>query len=134
MITRKRVLSLCLAGLTACHSWRHAGKPTPNGGFEGSPEVVRVTRTEGCGPIPTRECMDNRSTVTLYGHRIQGDTLIGYSDRDNRERVAIFMSDITNVETSRFDMLRTTGAVVGGALMSFVIAWFVVMATVMAKS
>jgi len=132
MIFRYLTLSLCLAGLTACRGWHHAGKPAPDGRFEGNPEVVRVTRTQG--PMPTRECMANRSTVTLHGPRIHGDSLIGYFDRDSRERVAIPMSDITNVETSRVDKLRTTGAVLGGAVVTYVVVFLLFMATVMSKS
>lgn len=134
MIIRHLTLALCLAGLTACRGWHHAGKPTPDGSFEGNPEVVRVTRTQGCGPMPTRECMANRGMVTLYGPRIQGDSLIGYFDRDSRKRVAIVMSDITDVETKHVDKLRTIGAVLGGAVMAFVVVSLFLMATVMSSS
>lgn len=128
MRTRNLTLALGLAGLTACQGWHQVARPTPGGNLEGNPEVVRVTRTQGCGPTPTRECMANRGTITLYGPRMQGDSLIGYFDRDNRERVAIAVSDITNVETQQVDKLRTTGAVLGGAVMTYVVVGLVLIA------
>lgn len=109
-------LLIALAGATACQGWQQVPRPTAGAtGLQGNPEIVRVTRTQGCGPTPSRECMSNRGTVTLYAPRIQGDSLIGYFDRDNRERTAIPLVDITNVESRKVDKLRTTGAVLGGA-------------------
>jgi len=113
---RNLTLAVILAGLTACQGWKQVARPAPGGNLEGNPEVVRVTRTQGCGPTPSRECMSNRGTVTLYGPRIQGDSLIAYFDRDSRERVAIALTDVVNVESKSVDKLKTTGAVLGGAV------------------
>ena len=121
MRMRNLNLAFVLAGVTACQGWQPVARPTPGGNLEGNPQVVRVTRTQGCGPTPSRECMANRGTVTLYGPRIQGDSLIGYFDRENRERAAIAVSDITNVEAQKVDKVRTTGAVVGGTLIGSVV-------------
>ena len=106
--------AIAVAGVTACQGWHQVARPAPGGTLEGNPEVVRVTRTMGCGPTPSRSCMESRGTITLYAPRIQGDSLIGYYDRESRERVAVAVSDITNVESQKVDKLRTTGAVVGG--------------------
>lgn len=103
-----------IAALGACQGWQAAPTPAPGGSLEGNPEVVRVTRTIGCGPTPSRSCVASRGTITLYNPRIQGDSLIGYYDKENRERVAVSVSDITNVEAQKVDKLRTTGAVLGG--------------------
>jgi hypothetical protein len=75
--------------------------------------------------------MSNRGTVTLYGPRIQGDSLIGYFDRDNRERLAIALTDVTNVETQKVDKLRTTGAVLGGAVVTTAIVTLVLLIAVL---
>lgn len=115
-------LAIVLLGLSACQGWHQLPRPTAGAtGIEGNPEVVRVTRTQGCGPTPSRECISNRGTVTLYAPRIQHDSLIGYFDPDKRERVAIALADVTNVEAKKVDKLRTTGAVVGGAVVTYAV-------------
>ena len=87
MRTRNLSLVFMLAGLTACQGWKQVARPTPGGNLQGNPEVVRVTRTQGCGPTPSRECIANRGTVTLYGPRIQSDSLRLPNDgRVNRAR------------------------------------------------
>lgn len=124
---RNLALAVILAGaLSGCQGWHQVAKPTPGGNLEGNPEEVRVTRTAGCGPTPSRSCIESRGTITLFNPRVQGDSLIGYYDRANLERVSIAVSDITNVESRKVDKLRTTGAVLGGA----VVAYFVVAALV----
>ena len=124
-------IAIVLAGGTGCQGWQQLPRPTAGAGLEGNPEVARVTRTQGCGPTPSRECMSKRGTVTLYGPRIQGDSLIGYFDRDNRERVAIALTDVTNVETQKVDKLRTTGAVLGGAVVTTAIVTVVALIAVL---
>jgi hypothetical protein len=66
--------------------------------------------------------MENRSTITLHSPRIQGDSLIGYYDRDHRERTAIALSNITRIESQKVDKVRTGGAVVGVAALTFLVA------------
>lgn len=76
-----------------------------------------MTRTVGCGATPTLECVASRGTVTLYNPRVQGDSLIGYYDRDQRERVAMHVRDVVSVESRKVDAARTAGAALGtGAL------------------
>ncbi len=68
-----------------------------------------MTRTVGCGPTPTRECVANRGTVTLYNPRVQGDSLVGFYDSNQRERVAMHVRDVVSVESRKIDAGRTAG-------------------------
>ena len=95
---------LCLSG---CQGWHQVARPSAGGSLEGNPEVVRVTRTVGCGPTPTRECVANRGTVTLYNPRVQGDSLVGFYDSNQRERVAMHVRDVVSVESRKIDAGRT---------------------------
>lgn len=102
--------------ISGCQGWQQIPRPAADSGLQGSPGMIKVTRTMGCGSTPSRACMERRGTLTLHNPRIQGDSLIGYYDPDNRERVAIPIADVTNVEAKKVDKLRTVGAVAGGAL------------------
>lgn len=110
-----------IAGMTACQGSQQVARPVPSGTLEGNPQVVRVERTTGCGPAPSRSCM-NRMTITLQSPRIQGDSLIGYHDRDNHQRTAIALSDITRIESQKLDKIRTGAAVLGGAALALLFA------------
>jgi hypothetical protein len=120
-------------GATACQGWQQVQRPTANGTLEGNPEIVRVTKTMGCGPTPSRSCMENRGTITLHNPRVQGDSLIGYYDAAHRERVAIAVSDITDVEAKKVDKLRTTGAVLGGAVVTYAVITVAVLIALLAS-
>jgi hypothetical protein len=75
------VALLCLSG---CQGWHQVARPSAGGSLEGNPDIVRVTRTVGCGATPTRECVASHGTVTLYNPRVKGDSLIGYYDSNQR--------------------------------------------------
>ncbi|HEU4748932.1 MAG TPA: hypothetical protein VFS56_10555 [Gemmatimonadaceae bacterium] len=127
------VVVVALASLTACQGWRQVERPRPGAPLEGSPEVVRVTRTMGCGPAPSRSCVERRGTITLYNPRVEGDSLIGYYDPAGRERVGVPIGDITNVEARKVDKLRTTGAAVGGTLVAAVVLTALALIAVLAS-
>jgi hypothetical protein len=116
------ILISALAGVAGCQGWRPLAKPVPNGTLEGSPEMVRVTRTFGCGENPSRDCVSSRGQVTLFNPRVQGDSLIGYYDRANRERVAMHIKEVVAVDTRQIDPARTAGAAIGGGLILGAIA------------
>lgn len=81
--------------------------------------MVRVNRTFNCGPTPTPECVAQRATVTLHNPRVQADSLVGYYDAANNERVAMHMRDVVSIESRGVDAERTAGAVLGvGALLA----------------
>lgn len=111
------LLAVLAVTATACQGWHTLATPARGGSLEGNPELVRVTRTMGCGPHPTRSCVAATGTVTLYNPRIEGDSLIGYYDSAQRERAAIAVSDITNVEARKVDKTRTAGAAIGSGLL-----------------
>ncbi len=104
------VALLCLSG---CQGWHQVARPSAGGSLEGNPDVVRVTRTVGCGATPTRECVASHGTVTLYNPRVLGDSLIGYYDSNQRERAAIHVRDVVSVESRKVDAARTAGAALG---------------------
>jgi hypothetical protein len=119
-MTRTRYpIIVALLFLSGCQGWRQVAKPSAGGSLEGNPDIVRVTRTAGCGATPTLECVASRGTVTLYNPRVQGDSLIGYYDRNQRERVAMHVRDVVSVESRKTDTARTAGAALGtGALIA----------------
>ncbi len=121
-MTRTRYpLILALLFLSGCQGWHQVARPSAGGSLEGNPDIVRVTRTVGCGATPTRGCLASRGTVTLYNPRVQGDSLIGYYDSDQRERVAMHIRDVVSVESRKVDAARTAGAALGtGALIGLV--------------
>ena len=122
------LLAVLAVTATACQGWHTVATPARGGTLEGNPELVRVTSTMGCGPHPTRSCIAATGTVTLYNPRITGDSLIGYYDSAQRERAAIAVSDITNVEARKVDKARTAGAAIGGGLLLAAVAAIVILA------
>lgn len=133
MRIKKTVLVIAMFGASACQGWHQVQRPAANGTLQGNPEIVRVTKTMGCGPSPSRSCMENRGTITLHNPRIQGDSLIGYYDAANRERVAVAINDITAVEAKKVDKLRTTGAVLGGAVATYAVLTVAVLIALLAS-
>lgn len=126
-MTRTRYpLTIALVCVSSCHGWHQVAKPGAGGSLEGNPEIARVTRTGGCGATPTPECVASRDAVTLYNPKVQGDSLIGYYDRNQRERVAMHVRDVVSVESRKIDAARTAGAALGiGALIA--LAWVAVL-------
>ena len=117
MRLRTLLLVASFTPLVACQGWHPIARPVPNGTLEGSPEMVRVTRTSGCGATPSRDCTSSRGQVTVFNPRIQGDSLIGYYDKANRERVAMHVREVVAVETRAVDAKRTAGVAAGGGLL-----------------
>jgi len=120
-MTRTRYYSLTIALLCvpSCHEWHQVARPGVSGSLEGNPEIARVTRTVGCGPTPTPDCVGSRDTVTLYNPRVQGDSLIGFYDRNQRKRVAMHVRGVINVESRKTNVARTAGLALGiGALIA----------------
>ncbi|MBC7790019.1 MAG: hypothetical protein H7Z74_08735 [Anaerolineae bacterium] len=62
----------------------------------------------------------------MYNPRLQVDSLIGYYDRANRDRLAIPVRNVQSVEFQQLHKLRTTGFVVA----SVVAVYFVVMSLI----
>lgn len=98
---------------SGCQAWHPVARPTADGPLPGDPQTVKVTRTSNCGEKPTLQCAATRGTVVLHNPRIAGDSLIGYYDVANRERVAMHVRDVVSIESRGVDPLRTTGAALG---------------------
>lgn len=96
----------CIAltlNMTGCMAWKT--QPSPDQTIERAPRAVRVTRTDN-------------SVVALRTPRIENDSLIGWSGSEQQEtRVAIALTEVSRVQTRETDVLRTTGAVVGGSVL-----------------
>lgn len=128
---RLKVFTLALVAVSAtgCQGWRQLPRPTAGGSLAGNPEVVRVTRTQNCGPTPSRECISRQGSVTLYNPRVQGDSLVGYYDSNQRERVSMHVRDVVSVESREVSKGRTMGVAIGSGV---VIGLIVAAATVVA--
>ena len=119
MKTRRHVILLVMMLTSGCQGWHPVARPTADGPLPGDPQTVKITRTSNCGARPTLECAAARGTVVLHNARIAGDSLIGYYDVANRERVAMHIRDVISIESRGVDPLRTTGAALGvGAILA----------------
>jgi hypothetical protein len=121
-MTRTRyLLTIALLCVPSCHEWHQVARPGASGSLEGNPEIARVTRTVGCGATPNPDCVGSRDTLTLYNPKVQGDSLMGYYDRNQRTRVAMHVRDVINVESRKINAARTAGLALGtGAFIALV--------------
>lgn len=110
---KSRFCALLVAAVFGCHAWTPVPKPTTDGSLPGTPETVRVTRTFNCGEKPTRDCVATRGTLVLHHPRIELDSLVGYHDAADRERVAIQIHDVVSIESRDVDPYRTVGLGLG---------------------
>jgi hypothetical protein len=108
--------------VSSCHAWQPAPVPVPDQQIKGTPAVVRVARTKECGPTAGRECRAATGIIRLYNPRVEGDNLIGYHDRANRERLAIPLREVISLESREVDPYRTAGAAIGVGLLVAAVA------------
>jgi hypothetical protein len=87
--------------------------PGPDQAINGTPEMVRVTRRAYCGATAGPDCTAARRIIRLYNPRVAGDSLIGFYDRANRERVTIPVGEVIGIESREIDPYKTTGAAIG---------------------
>jgi hypothetical protein len=79
--------------------------------------------------MPSADCAEAKGIVRLYNPRVQGDSLIGYYDRANRERVAMPVRDVLGIESRGIDPYKTTGMAIGIGLIiaAVAVATFVIL-------
>jgi hypothetical protein len=112
MKTRFALCALAIAGLADCYSYRVAPLATVEPKHQ-----VRATPRQG-------------RQVELFGVTVDGDTLRGTALRhsflrDRREKVAIAVADLANVQVRRFDVRRSVVAGVVAAVAVGFTAWIV---------
>ena len=123
-MTVGRCVRLCsLVCVSSCHVWQPVPVPTPDQQINGTPAVVRVTSAQECGPTAGRECRAATRALRLYDPRVEGDSLIGYYDRGNRERLAIPVREVISLESREVDPYRTAGAAIGVGLLVAAVAF-----------
>ena len=94
MTLPKRVrLALVLVPLCAgCMAWESQQLPQPSS-TQRLPDPVRITRTD-------------RSTLVLNDPMVVGDSIVGFA---GRERTAVALRDVWNMERSKTQFVRTAG-------------------------
>ena len=113
-----RSLSLLIIA-SGCHAWQPVAKPGAGGSLPEVPAVVRVRRVIRCDSTSSPDCIARQNTVTLHNARVEGDSLIGYYDDRDRDRVAIHERDVVSIESRNVDPYRTAGVALGiGALIA----------------
>jgi hypothetical protein len=117
-----RVSLIVLIFASGCHAWQPVLVPGPDQPIAGTPNTLRITRRTNCGATPSADCAPAKAIVVLYSPRVQGDSLIGYYDRANRERVAIPVRDVLGIESREIDPYKTTGMAIGIGLVIAAVA------------
>ena len=120
MRTRFLAIAVCFPlTFAACRTWQPVGVPDARGS-ETQGRNVRVILADG-----SRVAM--RDVVT------QGDSIVGYSDTPERQRIAIARSNVRQLEARKIEGDRTAALVVGiglGALALAAVAVIIALASI----
>ncbi len=111
----RSLMIIAFVSLSGCHSWQRVPGPGVGGALASNPKIVQVTRTFGCAPAPTPQCGANQVIVTLHNPAVDGDSLIGYRESNQRGRMPTHVRDVVDVRLRQINRPVTTALAFGTA-------------------